>query len=95
MSLTNIKELIDFGKTLNILYIEDNDEVREQIFKLLSNFFSNIDISADGDNALEKYNDFYKKNNQQYVQFLDQLARLKGSQYQPNDHDHTVVLSSQ
>mgnify|MGYP005996009745 CR=1 FL=1 len=35
MSLNNIKELIGFGKTLNILFIEDNNEVRIQIHKLL------------------------------------------------------------
>lgn len=66
MSLNNIKELIGFGKTLNILFIEDNNEVRIQIHKLLQNFFSNIEIAVDGNEAYEKYNDYYKKNNHYY-----------------------------
>ena len=50
-----MKELISYSKTLKILYVEDNEEARNQTFKLLSNFFKEIDIAKDGKEGLLKY----------------------------------------
>ena len=66
MPSVNLAELIQYGKTLKVLFIEDNEQVREQIHKLLSNFFSNIDIAIDGNDAIEKYNKYYKNNSLYY-----------------------------
>lgn len=37
--MQNLKELVEYSKTLNILFIEDNSDVREQLNKLFKNFF--------------------------------------------------------
>ncbi len=52
----NIKELINFTKTLNVLYVEDNKEARESIILLLGNFFNNITTAINGEEALKIFN---------------------------------------
>lgn len=52
----NIEELLTFSKSLKVLVVEDNQEVREQIIKLLENFFDDITNAIDGVDALEKFN---------------------------------------
>ena len=60
---TKINELKEYGKVFKILYVEDNEEARTQTQKMLSNFFSDITVAIDGKDGLEKYLDFYQKNN--------------------------------
>ncbi|MCP4970426.1 MAG: diguanylate cyclase [Arcobacter sp.] len=73
----NIKELINYSNKLKIIFIEDNDDVRIQLTKLLNNFFKYIDIEIDGFSALEKYNSFYKKNNKYYDLVITDLSLPK------------------
>ena len=56
----NLKELVKYSKKLNILFIEDNNEVREQLYKLFKNFFDNIDKCFNGEEALQKYKESEK-----------------------------------
>jgi CheY-like chemotaxis protein len=49
-------ELIDFTKTLKVLYVEDNTNSRESLLSLLGNFFDNIVIAKDGQDGLDKFN---------------------------------------
>ena len=51
----NFKELITYSHTLSVLFIEDNEEVRIQLLKLLENFFTDIQIATDGISAYENY----------------------------------------
>ncbi len=51
----DLKELVEYSKKFNILFIEDNNEVREQLYKLFKNFFENIDKCFNGEEALKKY----------------------------------------
>ncbi|MGB6329764.1 MAG: response regulator [Halarcobacter sp.] len=49
------KELIKYTSTLKVLFVEDNEEVRIQLLKLLENFFTDIQIEKDGITAYENY----------------------------------------
>jgi len=42
-------------KTLKVLYVEDNDEVREQTLEMLKIFFVDIHTSVDGEKALDVF----------------------------------------
>lgn len=55
--IEKLKELLPFSKNLNILFAEDNEDVRAQIVKMLNNFFENIDIAVDGLDALNLYSE--------------------------------------
>lgn len=72
--LSELKELLPFSKTLNVLFAEDNEDVREQIHKMLSNFFDNIDVALDGKEALDMYNNFYNKNQKHYDILISDLS---------------------
>jgi YesN/AraC family two-component response regulator len=50
-----LKALVEATKKLKLLYVEDNDDVREEFGKLLEIFFDNMDTAADGREGLEKY----------------------------------------
>ena len=54
--INNLKELSKFSKNLQILYVEDNQEGREQTIKMLKNFFDDIIVGIDGQDGLDKFN---------------------------------------
>ena len=49
----DLNELVTITKKLKLLYVED-DEAREATYKLLTNFFNDITIAVDGQEALDK-----------------------------------------
>ena len=53
--VSNLKELTIFSKNLKILYVEDNQEAREQTIKMLKNFFDDIIVGIDGEDGLDKF----------------------------------------
>ncbi|NVJ52536.1 MAG: response regulator [Campylobacteraceae bacterium] len=67
--MQSLRELVEFSKKLKILFIEDNLDVREQLNKLLENFFSNIDICFNGEEALKQYKD-YKTNSSNFYDLI-------------------------
>ncbi len=50
-----LKQIQSTGKTLRVLYVEDNAEAREQTLKLLENFFTDITTAADGQEGWEAF----------------------------------------
>jgi diguanylate cyclase (GGDEF)-like protein len=52
----DITKLINFTKTLKVLYVEDNTKSRESLLLLIGNFFDDIVIAKDGQEGLEKFN---------------------------------------
>jgi len=51
----DIKELMQKTKQFNILYVEDDETVREQMSMILKMLFNVVDIAKNGVEALEKY----------------------------------------
>ncbi len=98
---SELKKLINYGKSLNVLFVEDNKEVREQLLKLLKNFFSNIDIADDGLIALKKYEEFNYKNELFYDIIITDLSmpKMDGIEFvqkimNQNPHQVIVVISA-
>ena len=50
-----LKELVDKSQEISILYVEDDDSLRENTKRLLSTFFSNIETAINGQEGLDKY----------------------------------------
>ncbi len=61
-----MQKLINISKNLKVLYVEDNKQAREQTSKLLSNFFSYIDVAIDGRDGLVKYIEQFDKHKSYY-----------------------------
>jgi len=50
-----LQKLIEYSKTLKVLYVEDSLEAREQALKLLENFFTNMVVAVNGQDGLDKF----------------------------------------
>ena len=55
MASIDFKSIINFSKTLSLLYVEDDASTRMQTKVLLNNFFDNITIAEDGEAGLAAY----------------------------------------
>ena len=51
----NMKELVEQTRDIRVLYVEDEESVREQTMMLLEMLFDNIDSAFDGEDAWQKY----------------------------------------
>lgn len=56
MEDNTVNYLIGFTQNLRLLYAEDNEDIRHVTFELLKEFFSDIEVAVNGQDALEKYN---------------------------------------
>lgn len=63
MNSENLSNLIKYTKKLNLLYIEDNEMVKEQTLKMLKSFFNNIDVASNGKEAFDIYTNNHLKYN--------------------------------
>ena len=52
----------EFLKKLNILYVEDDEKVREQISSTLTKVVKNLYIATDGQEAIDRFNELKKEN---------------------------------
>jgi len=57
-----MKEFEIYKKTINILYVEDDDITREKLAKFLSRKFNNIELANNGADALIKFHEKKAKN---------------------------------
>lgn len=64
--MNNYKLILESTKDLNVLYVEDDIELQTTIKELLTNFFNSVDSAENGKVGLEKYLEYYNKNNSYY-----------------------------
>ncbi|MEA3554224.1 MAG: response regulator [Campylobacterota bacterium] len=90
----DLKNIIAFSKTLRVLYVEDNEETRMQMGKLLVNFFNDITIAVDGKDGLEKFNKtkydiVISDINMPNMNGIDMISKIKET-----DQDVKVIIVS-
>ena len=78
--MINSKELIKYTKSLNVLFVEDHDELRENTAEILSSFFKNVTTAKDGQEAFDIYLKLYNNNKSYFDIILSdiQMPRLDG-----------------
>jgi len=59
--IQSLTELLEKTKDMRVLYVEDNEEVRESTLDLLKIFFDYIDVGSDGEEGLSLYKSYYSK----------------------------------
>jgi len=62
----NTKIILENSKNLNVLYVEDDEIVRDSTLLIFENFFTKIDVAEDGQKGIDKYLDFYRENKTYY-----------------------------
>ena len=53
--LETISKLISFTHNMNLLYVEDNEDIRNSTMIFLEDLFGNITIAVNGEDALNKF----------------------------------------
>lgn len=72
--MNKIQELIKFTKHFNVLYVEDNEDARNETKQILKDFFKNVITAVDGEDGLDKF-----KNNQVDVVITDiNMPKMNG-----------------
>ncbi|MEA3498147.1 MAG: hybrid sensor histidine kinase/response regulator [Campylobacterota bacterium] len=56
----NLKELLKTTKDLNILYVEDEVQIRDEISDILKTFFKSVIVAYDGEDGLNKFTQYNK-----------------------------------
>jgi DNA-binding response OmpR family regulator len=99
--MLNAKELLKYTKSLSVLFIDDNKDLRENIFEILSNFFYKINNAIDGEDGLKKYKEYYNSENTYYDIVISdiQMPRVNGidlieSIYSLNSDQAIIVMSA-
>ena len=57
----NNKLILENSKSLNILYVEDDEQLRNSTATLFRNFFNTVDIAEDGEIGYRMYEEFLDK----------------------------------
>ena len=52
------KDILNITKNLKVLYVEDDESIKQTSVELFQNFFSDIKVAGDGVEALELYNSY-------------------------------------
>ena len=62
----NNKLILENSKNLNILYVEDDELLRNSTAELFSNYFKSIEVAIDGNDGYEKYKLYFDETGQNY-----------------------------
>lgn len=54
--MATIKDVQNYSKQLSVLYVEDNDKVREETAEIFKLLFAKVDTASNGEEGIEKYN---------------------------------------
>ena len=61
----DFQKIYKYSQNLNVLYVEDDKQLREETFDILENFFLSVECAENGQIALDKYNEY--KDNSSYL----------------------------
>jgi len=96
-----LKEFLERGNALKVLYVEDSEIVRESTCDILEQYFDNLDIAINGEEGLQKYKKFYEEHHTYYdIVITDiNMPKLNGidmieNMLQLNPEANIVVMSA-
>lgn len=76
MAIDN-KLILENSQTLNVLYVEDDEQIRNSTGSLFSNFFKSVDHAVDGEDGYQKYMSFLDKNKGAYDLIISDINMPK------------------
>ena len=73
-------QLENYGRKISVLVVEDDAEIARELNFLLSDIFSEVKITVDGVDALEKYNEYFNSNEKYYDLIISdiQMPNMNG-----------------
>lgn len=96
-----INEIYNLTKNLTVLYVEDDDDLRNSTLPIFQKIFLNVDIAKDGKEGYSKYIDFKNKTNQYYdivisdieMPFMNGIELTKAI-YKQNSNQTVIIISA-
>lgn len=64
--MIDLKKLKSLSKELSLLYVEDDENLRNETYKLMIQLFKVVHVAKDGEDGLSLYNNFYLDTNSHY-----------------------------
>ena len=99
--MRNIQKLFKYSKNLNVLYVEDDKEFAQDAIEIFKNFFLNVDLATNGEDALKKYLQYFDINHFYYDIVITDISmpKLNGLEltktiYKYNDTQPIIVISA-
>jgi len=99
--MSDIQKIYQTSKDLDILYIEDEHELRNETKNIFEDFFQLVDLAYDGKEALEKYKNYYNKNERYYDLIISDIEmpnlngiELSESILKINQEQVIIILSA-
>jgi len=62
----NTKMILEFSKSLSVLYVEDDEILAKITTRIFSSYFKNVDVAINGEEGLKLYNAFKQDNGEFY-----------------------------
>ena len=78
--MEHLHDLIELGKELSVLYVEDDENLRLETSKILERMFDNVDITSNGQEGLESF----KKNSYDLVITDIEMPHMNGIEMSKN-----------
>ena len=99
--MINSKELVACTKSLDILFVEDHDDLRETTTEILKNFFNIVGSAQNGEDAIEMYREYQSIHGRTYDIVLSdiQMPILNGIElteqiYNINPSQIVIIISA-
>ena len=68
------KIILENSKKLKVLYVEDDEQLKESTRKLFLNYFSVVDTAEDGLEGLEKYISYFDEVGEYYDLVISDIS---------------------
>lgn len=99
--MINLKDICKYTRDLDVLYVEDEETLRNENIALFEDFFEKVDGAVNGTDGLRKYKEFYKKNGFYYDIVITDINmpsmgghKLIEELHDINQEQHIVVISA-
>ena len=91
--MVDIKELAKYSKSLNVLYVEDDKQFAKDTIEIFENFFLNVDLSINGEDALLKYLQYFDVNHSYYDIIITDISmpKLNGLELVKTIYEHNKI----
>jgi DNA-binding response OmpR family regulator len=93
--------LEEYGKKISVLFAEDDINISRELGDLLKDIFYYVDVVNNGEDAILKYNSYYKENDKYYDLIITdiQMPKMNGIDlikniYQTTNTQKIIVLSA-
>ena len=93
--------LEEYTRDITVLIVEDDENIRKEIYDLLVDMFFHVEVAEDGYDGLEKYTDYHNKNKRHFDLVITDIKMpkicgvdLSKMIYEINKEQPIIVLSA-